>query len=127
MLGTLHPSEVDPVDEHCELRGIQLRAITAVRQIDLEFASIQAFAPQHQAALLKRENLGTVATTRNEDEEVAAVDIFASGHNHSRKTIEAFAHVDCNCEQQDPRRHRKTKHGLSVHQSEKFSNVPSRG
>jgi hypothetical protein len=70
VLGAAHPPEVDPVEQHRELRGVDLdrhRGRVHVRQ--LELAALEPLVDEDEAALVPSEDLHAVAAARHEDEE----------------------------------------------------------
>src|SRR5688572_4700300 len=88
----LHSPEVDAVDQHRELRRVQLRSIMGIRQMDLKSPAVQALVPEHHAAFLERQNLRAIPAPRYEDVKMPAVRIFARCRHQRRKAVETFAH-----------------------------------
>ena len=104
MTGAADATDVDTIQQHRELRCIDLHALVAPNMKRSEAPTFQPFVPKHEAALLKREDLRPITTTRQKHEEMAAVEILASRIHHAAKTIETPAHVCGNGEEEDPHR-----------------------
>jgi hypothetical protein len=74
VIGPADPAEVDPVEQHRELRRVDLdghRGRVHVRE--LERAALEPLIDEDEAALVPQEDLQPVLPSRDEDEEVAGV------------------------------------------------------
>ena len=88
--------DVDAVQQHGELRGLQLGAEGAlVEDGEAEAALLQAFVEDDEAAVVPGEDFHPVAAAGDEDEEVAGVDVFApAAADEGGEAVDAVAQVD---------------------------------
>ena len=104
-------AQIDSVQEHRQLSRIELNVLLSRGVERAEAASLEALVPKHEATALEREDLGPVAAGREENEEVSAEEVLASGTNDRTETIEALAHVDRRDEKANADRRREPDHG----------------
>ena len=87
--------EVDAVEEHRQLGGVQLGAQgLLVEGGEPEAPLLQPFVDDDEAAVVPAEDFAPVPATGDEDEEVAGVDVLApAGPDHGHQAVDAVAHV----------------------------------
>ncbi len=87
--------DVDAVEQHGQLRGIQLRPQRVLSEGgQAEAALLQSLVGEHEASGVPREDFDAVAPARDEDEEVAGVEILLPlGAHDGGQPIDGVAHV----------------------------------
>lgn len=105
--------EVDAIEEHRQLRGVELRAEgLVVKRGELKAPLLEALVENDEAARVEAENLDAVTALRDEDEEVADEDVFLPLVAHDgAEAVDAVAHVDGLRGQQNTDRPREQQHG----------------
>lgn len=85
--------DVDAVEHHRQLRGLELRAERAlVKRRQTESALLEPLVEDDETAVVPGQHLHPVAPSRDEDEEVAGVDVFLPARAHQRgKAVDAVA------------------------------------
>lgn len=108
--------DVDSVEQHGQLRGNQLRSQGLLGEgRQAEAALLQALAGEHEAARVPGESLHLVPASRDEDEEVAGVEVlFPLGTHNRRQPIDAVPHVGGLTCQQDSHRLGQQQHQSST-------------
>ena len=109
-----HSRDVDTVEQHRELSGLDAHLLGAVFDGRHAKASgLEPFVEDDEAAVVPGENLHAVAPARDEDEERAAVDIFLPrALNEAHQSVDALTQVDGLGGEQDAQRRRKQQHGF---------------
>lgn len=103
-------THVDTIQQHRELCCVDLHALVAPNMKRSETPAFQTLVPKYEAALLKREDLCPITTTRQKHKEVAAVEILTRRTHHAAKPIKTPAHVGGHGEKEDPYRLRQADH-----------------
>ena len=101
MLCSAHTGDVDSIEKHCKLRGVQYYLTLANDGLRLEFPSLEPFVPKHEATFVVAQDLDAVTALGNENVEMPAVQVLASGENESTETVETFAHIGGLAEEHD--------------------------
>ena len=116
---------VDAVQQHRQLRGIQLRAKRVVMKRGQPEASLlEPLVRQHEAAAVPRQHLHFVAALRHEDEEVAGVEVFLPlVPDDGTQPVDGIAHVHRLGRQQDADRPREKQHRRLPERREELGQV----
>jgi hypothetical protein len=95
--------DVDAIEQHGQLRGIQLRSERVLSEGgQAEAALLQSLVGEHEASGVPPEDFDSVAPARDEDEEVAGVEILLPlGAHQRRQSVNAVTHVHRLTRQQD--------------------------
>jgi hypothetical protein len=106
--------DVDAVEQHRELRRVELgaeRAVVKGRQPEAPL--LEALVGQHEAAAVPGEDLHPVAAARHEDEEVAGVEIlFPAALHDGGEPVDALAEIHWVRGEQHADRARQQEHPL---------------
>ena len=95
--------EIDAVEEHRELRGVELRAERVVLEYgESEAALLQPLVVKDEAAVVPGEDLHPVSATRDEGEQVPGEDVLPPVSAHDRgKPVDAVAQIHRLAREQD--------------------------
>ena len=104
--------EVDAVEQHRELGGVELDAQRVVlKRREPKAALLEALVGEDEAATVPREDLHPVLAPGDEDEEVAAVDVLLPRAAHDgREPVDAVPHVHRLGGEEDPDRPWEQEH-----------------
>lgn len=109
MLETTNALDIDAVEQHRELGCVELHVVLTPARMP-EAPSLEALVPEHEATLVEGQDLRSVPTSRDEDEQIAAEWILACGYDESVQTWVTLSHVGRLREQQHPRVTRQPDH-----------------
>jgi len=86
----------DAIEQHRELRGVELRTERALmKRGQFEAPLLEPLVEDDEAAAVPAENLHAVAPARDEDEEVTTVDVLApAGAHDGGQAVDAVAQID---------------------------------
>ena len=108
-----HARDVDAVEQHRELGGIEARG--DLRRVDRgqpEAALLETLVVDDEAAVVPGEDLRAVSAARDEDEEVAGEHVLSpAGAHEGDEPINAVPHVDRLRGEEDLDRAGQEKHG----------------
>lgn len=93
MPGSAYATDVDTIQQHRELRCVDLHALVAPDMQRSETPALQTLVPKYEATFLKGQELRPITTTRQKYEEMAAVEVLARRTHHAAKPIKPPAHV----------------------------------
>lgn len=112
--------DVDAVEQHGELCRVELRAQgVLVKRGQAETALLKALVDDDEAPGVPGEDLHPVAPARDEDEEVAGVDVLVpAGAHDGGEAIDAVAQVNGLRRQQNAHRPRDGEHALPERRDE---------
>lgn len=104
LLAAPHAGQVDAVEQHRQRGRVDLRRERVVLELrNAKPTGLEPLVEEDEATVVPGENFHPVTTARNEDEEVARVDVLAPAAVHDRpQPVDAVAHVDRLGCQQDP-------------------------
>ncbi len=107
--------EVDAIEEHGELGGVELSGDRVFgQQWAAEAAGLEALVEDDEAAVVPGEDLHAVTAAGDEDEVVAREDVLAPGAlDDGGQTVDAVAHVHRLTRQQNSHRAGKEQHPLT--------------
>jgi hypothetical protein len=96
LLGPADPRHVDAVEQHRQLRGVELRAQRLFMESRKpETSLLQTLVVEDEAAVVPGEDLQAVTAPGNEGEEMAGVDVFLPIAAHDvGQAIDAAAQID---------------------------------
>jgi hypothetical protein len=91
-LALARSAQIDPREEHGELRGLEFDAVLGYRGGQLEASSFESFIPDRQPVAVKVEDLDSIPAPVEEQEEMAGQRILPKALlDQSRETVKAFA------------------------------------
>ena len=122
-----HPRDVDAIEQHRQLGAVELRSDGVVIEgWHAKATCLEAFVEDDETAVVPGQNLHAVTAARDEDEEVACVDVLLPGvHHDGHQAINAVAHVDRMHGDQHLHYARQEQHGLPQRPDE-VGHVPRR-
>ena len=87
-------AEVDPREEHCELRRLEFDAVLGNRIGQLEGARFKSFVPDREPISIKVEDLDPISATVEEQEEMAGQRVLPKAFlDQPGETVETFAEI----------------------------------
>src|SRR5262249_24093794 len=106
--------EVDPVEQHRQLRRLHLDLPrTIVDQRKLEASPLEPLQIKHEAIAVPEEDLHLVLRFADEDEDVSLVRVLPQrAFDNSAQSVDAVAHVDQRRREVDPDARRQPEHQL---------------
>ncbi len=94
MLGPANTGEIDAIEEHLQLGGVQSdRRLELLERRRLEFALFKGFVDDEEAARVPGQDFELRAPFVEKNEEVPAVNVDARGFDESRERVESLSHV----------------------------------
>src|SRR5579883_992710 len=88
-------AEVDPGEDHGQLRRQERDAVAGAGVGQLEGAGLEPLVPDRQAVVVEIEDLEAIPAAVDEEEEVTGQEVLAEAFlDQAREAVETLAHVD---------------------------------